>query len=116
MSAARAIIRLRSAEASGVRCAWMPRRVCVSAPANASPCAYRSKSATSCIESGLTEAGDSHDGIAYRSSFRTRCSAWRFLSRLHSGQHLRQLYAFLGWLGVTPDEPLTHDDLRKMGV
>jgi len=37
-------------------------------------------------------------------------------TRLHSGQHLRQLYAFLGWLGVTPDEPLTDDDLRKMGL
>jgi hypothetical protein len=37
-------------------------------------------------------------------------------TRLHSAQHLRQLYAFLGWLGVTPDEPLNDDELRKMGL
>jgi hypothetical protein len=37
-------------------------------------------------------------------------------TRLHSGQHLRQMYAFLGWFGVTPIEPLTDDELRKMGL
>lgn len=37
-------------------------------------------------------------------------------TRLHSAQHLRQLYAFLGWFGVTPREPLTDDELRKMGL
>ncbi len=37
-------------------------------------------------------------------------------TRLHSAQHLRQLYAFLGWLGVTPDEPVSDDELRKMGM
>jgi glutaredoxin len=37
-------------------------------------------------------------------------------TRLHSAQHLRQLYAFLGWFNVTPDEPLTDEELRKMGL
>jgi glutaredoxin len=37
-------------------------------------------------------------------------------TRLHSAQHLRQLYKFLDWFGVTPDNPLTDDDLRKMGL
>jgi glutaredoxin len=37
-------------------------------------------------------------------------------TRLHSAQHLRQLYAFLSWFEVTPDEPLTDDELRKMGL
>jgi hypothetical protein len=37
-------------------------------------------------------------------------------TRLHSAQHLRQLYAFLGWRGVTPEEPVTDDELRKMGL
>lgn len=37
-------------------------------------------------------------------------------TRLHSAQHLRQLYAFLGWCGVTPDEPVTDEELRKMGL
>jgi glutaredoxin-like protein NrdH len=37
-------------------------------------------------------------------------------TRLHSAQHLRQMYAFLGWLGVTPDKPVSDDELRKMGL
>jgi glutaredoxin len=37
-------------------------------------------------------------------------------TRLHSAQHLRQLYAFLSWFEVQPDEPLTDDELRKMGL
>jgi glutaredoxin len=37
-------------------------------------------------------------------------------TRLHSAQHLRQLYRFLDWFGITPDNPLTDDDLRKMGL
>src|SRR5260221_6071576 len=37
-------------------------------------------------------------------------------TRLHSGQHLRQIYAFLGWFGATPVDPLTDDELRKMGL
>jgi glutaredoxin-like protein NrdH len=37
-------------------------------------------------------------------------------TRLHSGQHLRQVYAFLDWLGVTPDNPVTDDELRNMGL
>ena len=37
-------------------------------------------------------------------------------TRLHAAQHLRQVYAFLGWLDVTSDQPLTHDELRKMGM
>jgi|SRR5919197_1443007 glutaredoxin len=37
-------------------------------------------------------------------------------TRLHAAQHLRQLYAFLGWLGATPDDPLTDTRLRDMGL
>ena len=37
-------------------------------------------------------------------------------TRMHAAQHLRQLYAFLGWFGVTPRDPLTDADLRKMGL
>jgi glutaredoxin len=37
-------------------------------------------------------------------------------TRLHSAQHLRQVYAFLSWCEVQPDEPLTDDELRKMGL
>ena len=37
-------------------------------------------------------------------------------TRLHAAQHLRQLYAFLGWFGVTPEAPLTDADLRAMGL
>jgi glutaredoxin len=37
-------------------------------------------------------------------------------TRLHSAQHLRQMYAFLGWFGVAPVEPLTDLELRKMGL
>ena len=36
-------------------------------------------------------------------------------TRLHAAQHLRQVYAFLGWCGVTPEEPLTDEDLRRLG-
>lgn len=37
-------------------------------------------------------------------------------TRLHAGQHLRQLYAFLGWCSVEPEAPLTLEDLRRMGL
>lgn len=37
-------------------------------------------------------------------------------TRLHAGQHLRQLYVFLGWCGVEPESPLTLDELRRMGL
>ncbi|MCA1647062.1 MAG: hypothetical protein LC797_16905 [Chloroflexi bacterium] len=37
-------------------------------------------------------------------------------TRLHSAQHLRQIYAFLGWFGVRPDQRVTDDDLRQMGL
>jgi hypothetical protein len=37
-------------------------------------------------------------------------------TRLHAAQHLRQLYAFLGWFGVTPETPLTDAALRAMGL
>ena len=37
-------------------------------------------------------------------------------TRLHAAQHLRQLYAFLGWFGVTPESPLTDADLKRMGL
>jgi hypothetical protein len=37
-------------------------------------------------------------------------------TRLHAGQHLRQIYTILGWCGVTPPEPLSDDDLRRLGL
>jgi len=37
-------------------------------------------------------------------------------TRLHAAQHLRQLYAFLGWFGVTPIDPLSDDDLQALGL
>jgi len=37
-------------------------------------------------------------------------------TRLHAGQHLRQLYAFHSWLGVTSDQPLGDDALLAMGL
>jgi hypothetical protein len=37
-------------------------------------------------------------------------------TRLHAAQHLRQLYAFLDWFGMTPDAPLTDADLKQMGL
>jgi glutaredoxin len=37
-------------------------------------------------------------------------------TRLHAGQHLRQLYAFHRWLGVTSDQPLSDDVLHAMGL
>ena len=33
-------------------------------------------------------------------------------TRFHAAQHLRQLYVFLGWIGVEPDRPLTAEDLK----
>lgn len=36
-------------------------------------------------------------------------------TRLHAGQHLRQLYAILEQCGVTPDDPLTDEALRRLG-
>src|SRR5581483_6624594 len=36
-------------------------------------------------------------------------------TRLHAGQHLRQLYAFVEWCGVTPDDRLTDERLRELG-
>ncbi|HLE43060.1 MAG TPA: DinB family protein, partial [Methylomirabilota bacterium] len=32
----------------------------------------------------------------------------------HAAQHVRQLHAFLGRMGVTPEAPLTDDDLRGL--
>jgi glutaredoxin len=37
-------------------------------------------------------------------------------TRLHAAQHLRQLYAFLDWCGVTPADPVTDEDLRRLGL
>jgi hypothetical protein len=37
-------------------------------------------------------------------------------TRLHAAQHLRQLYAFLTGFGVTPDQPITDQQLREMGL
>jgi glutaredoxin-like protein NrdH len=37
-------------------------------------------------------------------------------TRLHAGQHLRQIYAILGWCGVTAPEALSDDDLRRLGL
>ncbi|MQA79087.1 MAG: hypothetical protein GEV10_11530 [Streptosporangiales bacterium] len=36
-------------------------------------------------------------------------------TRLHAGQHLRQVYAFLETGGVTPDAPVTEAELRRLG-
>jgi hypothetical protein len=33
-------------------------------------------------------------------------------TRLHTAQHLRQVYVFLDWIGVQPDRPLTEEDLQ----
>jgi hypothetical protein len=35
---------------------------------------------------------------------------------LHAGQHLRQIYAILGWSGVTALDALGDDDLRRLGL
>jgi len=32
----------------------------------------------------------------------------------HAAQHLRQLYVFLGWMGVTPEHPLTDPDFAGL--
>jgi glutaredoxin len=37
-------------------------------------------------------------------------------TRLHSAQHLRQLYAFQAWFGISPASPLTDADLKQMGL
>lgn len=37
-------------------------------------------------------------------------------TRLHSGQHLRQIYAFLEMSGVQPEDPLTLEEMRRMGM
>jgi len=37
-------------------------------------------------------------------------------TRLHSAQHLRQLYAFLELFGVAIEDRLTDDDLRNLGM
>ena len=37
-------------------------------------------------------------------------------TRLHAAQHLRQLYAFHAWFGLTPDAPLTDAALKEMGL
>ena len=37
-------------------------------------------------------------------------------TRLHAAQHLRQLYAFHTWFGITSDNPLSDDALRAMGL
>jgi glutaredoxin len=36
-------------------------------------------------------------------------------TRLHAAQHLRQLYAFLEWCGVTPTDRLTDERLQELG-
>jgi hypothetical protein len=33
-------------------------------------------------------------------------------TRFHAAQHIRQLYVFLGWIGIEPDRPLTAEDLK----
>jgi hypothetical protein len=37
-------------------------------------------------------------------------------TRLHSAQHLRQLYAFLDLFGVSAADRITDDELRNMGM
>jgi hypothetical protein len=32
----------------------------------------------------------------------------------HAAQHLRQLYVFLGWMGIAPDHPLTEEDFEGL--
>jgi hypothetical protein len=43
-------------------------------------------------------------------------SAHELLERTawHAAQHLRQLYVFLGWMGITPQEPLTEKDFEGL--
>ena len=36
-------------------------------------------------------------------------------TRLHAGQHLRKVYAFLEMAGVEPDNPLTEAEMRRIG-
>jgi hypothetical protein len=36
-------------------------------------------------------------------------------TRLHAGQHLRQVYAFLEMADVQPDDPLTEAEMRRIG-
>src|SRR3954451_14142403 len=36
-------------------------------------------------------------------------------TRLHAAQHLRQVYAFVEWCGLTPDDRLTDERLRELG-
>src|SRR5262245_34960023 len=36
-------------------------------------------------------------------------------TRLHAGQHLRQVYAFLEMAGVQADDPLTEAEMRRIG-
>ncbi|MBO0827809.1 MAG: glutaredoxin family protein [Streptosporangiales bacterium] len=36
-------------------------------------------------------------------------------TRLHAGQHLRQVYAFLEMCDVTPEAPVSEADLRRLG-
>jgi glutaredoxin-like protein NrdH len=36
-------------------------------------------------------------------------------TRLHSGQHLRQVYAFLEMFDVEPESPVTFEELRRLG-
>jgi DinB superfamily/Glutaredoxin len=33
-------------------------------------------------------------------------------TRFHAAQHLRQVYVFLDWIGIQPDQPLTEEDLK----
>jgi hypothetical protein len=37
-------------------------------------------------------------------------------TRFHNAQHLRQVYVFLGWLGIEPDQPLTPEDLAGIDL
>lgn len=37
-------------------------------------------------------------------------------TRSHAAQHLRQLYVFLEWVGVKPEQPLTADDLSGIDL
>jgi len=37
-------------------------------------------------------------------------------TRLHAGQHLRQIYAIMGWCNVNAPDALSDGDLRRMGL
>ena len=37
-------------------------------------------------------------------------------TKSHAGQHVRQLYVFLGWMNIEPDRPLTEADFKDIDL